>query len=172
MPGAAFSHWGPYGRAMRYFDPKGNTKHLAGAYTYNGYCLRLHASGDDTTLLKSGQAKDQNWLWRTSYKGFSQAPIISDGTWPSGWMKETDAVPGNLYDPANNNGATALSPNWNRIVIARHGMAINVAFMDGHATTVELPDLWKLKWHYGWDDKQYDYQAIRANIVGKYKRGT
>ena len=30
-------------------------------------------------------------------------------------------------------------------------MAINVGFLDGHAALVELPDLWKLKWHKGWD---------------------
>ena len=33
-------------------------------------------------------------------------------------------------------------------------MAINVGFMDGHATTVSLPDLWTLRWHAEWDSKQ------------------
>jgi prepilin-type processing-associated H-X9-DG protein len=33
-----------------------------------------------------------------------------------------------------------------RICMARHGRAINVVFFDGHAETVNLPDLWGLQW--------------------------
>jgi prepilin-type processing-associated H-X9-DG protein len=40
---------------------------------------------------------------------------------------------------------------WTRIMVARHFMAINVGFLDGHATTVSLPDLWNLKWSGTWD---------------------
>ena len=31
--------------------------------------------------------------------------------------------------------------------MARHGRAINVVFLDGHARTVPLAELWKLKWN-------------------------
>jgi prepilin-type N-terminal cleavage/methylation domain-containing protein/prepilin-type processing-associated H-X9-DG protein len=151
MPGAAFSCWGPYGRAMRYFDKNGKAQHLAGSYTYNGYLLRIDDSGDNSTLCKSGQAKYVAWLQKPPVRYSAEVPAICDGTWPTAWPKETDGVPTSLYDPANNNGALNLGNNWNRVVIARHQMAINVGFLDGHANTVQLPDLWKLKWHNGWD---------------------
>ena len=159
MGGAAFYCWGPYGRAMRYFDAKGNAQHLAGSYTYNGYCLRYMDGttniGDDPSLIKSGQAGDKDRLWKPTDKKIPEVPIIFDGTWPTAWPKEADALPTNIYDPVNDGSANpSLSPNWKRLVIARHGMAINVGFMDGHATTVQLPDLWTLRWHAKWDLNQ------------------
>jgi prepilin-type processing-associated H-X9-DG protein len=62
-----------------------------------------------------------------------------------------------------------IKPNWKRIVIARHYMAINVAFLDGHATTVQLPDLWRLKWHRDWDNNAYNYDNIVSTIKARYK---
>src|SRR5947208_143702 len=88
-------------------------------------------------------------------------PAYRYGVGPSGWLKETDGLPANIYTPATNFGSSPpgliSSPNWGRIVCARHYFAINVGFMDGHVATVELPDLWKLKWHTGWDNNAYNY---------------
>jgi prepilin-type processing-associated H-X9-DG protein len=28
----------------------------------------------------------------------------------------------------------------------RHGEAVNIVFLDGHAETLQLADLWQLKW--------------------------
>jgi prepilin-type processing-associated H-X9-DG protein len=37
-----------------------------------------------------------------------------------------------------------------RICLKRHaGRFVNVAFVDGHAESVLLPDLWQLKWSNG-----------------------
>jgi prepilin-type N-terminal cleavage/methylation domain-containing protein/prepilin-type processing-associated H-X9-DG protein len=176
MGGAAIYCWGPYGRAMRYFDAKGATQHLAGSYTFNGYCLRTDASGDDRVLCgdKGDNQAGNNHperLWHTNDKGFSEVPIIFDGTWPTAWPKETEAVPAGIYDPVYDGSANpSLSPNWKRLVVARHGMAINVAFMDGHANTVELPDLWRLRWHTQWNNNLYNYNTIRNTIKGLYHR--
>jgi prepilin-type processing-associated H-X9-DG protein len=30
--------------------------------------------------------------------------------------------------------------------VARHGRAVNIVFLDGHARRVELEELWKLHW--------------------------
>jgi prepilin-type processing-associated H-X9-DG protein len=35
--------------------------------------------------------------------------------------------------------------------IARHGRAVNVLFLDGHAARVPLSELWKLQWHRGFE---------------------
>jgi len=38
--------------------------------------------------------------------------------------------------------------------IARHGRAINIVYLDGHAATTPLEDLWRLKWHNQWMPKE------------------
>ena len=69
-------------------------------------------------------------------------------------------------------------------------MAINVGFLDGHVQTVQLPELWTLRWHNGWslDAPQtgptgwpvpagstptyggpVDLNAIRRDIQSKFK---
>jgi prepilin-type processing-associated H-X9-DG protein len=38
-----------------------------------------------------------------------------------------------------------------RMCLARHsGKHINVVFLDGHASMINLRDLWTLPWHKGW----------------------
>jgi len=156
MPGAAFAHWGPGGQAMQYFDhtwkPGQPPKQLAGSYGFNGYCLRMDAGGNTNTLLNEAgggnQALGRKRIWVPPLRYSAEIPIIYDATWPNGWPKMTDPLPNplNLYAPA---GAPAMNigNDWTRVLIARHRMAINVGFMDGHCTTVELPDVFKLKWH-------------------------
>ena len=181
MPGAAFYCWGPYGRAMQYFDDKGNYQHLSGSYGFNGYCLRAYSdlptlnqprpaswSGDDKSLEKSGQAGDLSRLWVPPLKRTAEVPIMFDSVWPTGWPKEGDSVPPSIYAPA---GAPSMNigNNMNRVCTARHRMAINVAFMDGHCATVELPDLWNLPWHRKWDSTKVNFTTIRAGIKAQFK---
>ncbi len=165
--GAAYYSWGPSGRAMQYFIYNGATQtfsaeQLAGSYGYNGYLLREDPSGDNAGLCgdpdppgSHGQAARPQRLQVPTMKYSTEVPMIADSTWPIGWPKETDAVPANLYqpdgpgpNPSINGGA---SGNWNIFCFARHYMAINVGFVDGHAETVPLPDLWKLRWHAEWN---------------------
>ena len=169
--GGAFYHWGPYGRAMAYFDDTWKPsdpepKHMAGSYGYNGFCLRAYSnniakvasnppdwSGDDVTLCGDNQAADLRRLWVPPFKKSAEIPIIFDSAWPTAWPKEPsfdadDAVPNSLYQPTMNGGANPdLGNNWNRLVMARHRNTINVGFLDGHVVNVELPDLWTLPWH-------------------------
>ncbi len=180
--GAAFNCWGPYGRAMRYFDDKGNTRHLAGSYTFNGYCLRSHHSdannvpaswsGHDSQLEK--EIGDLAKLWVPPMKKSGEIPIICDGTWPTAWPHENDAIPTNLYTFA---AVSGLGNDWGRIVVARHGMGINVGFMDGHVTKMELQELWGLPWHgpatgpKAWDVTQIPggMAAVKTTIKSNFK---
>jgi prepilin-type N-terminal cleavage/methylation domain-containing protein/prepilin-type processing-associated H-X9-DG protein len=180
--GTAHNCWGPYGRAMRYFDEKGNTKHLAGSYTFNGYCLRSHHSdaqnvpaswsGHDSQLEK--EIGDLSKLWIPPLKRTAEVPIICDGTWPTAWPHEADTIPTNLYTMAYVSG---LAIDWGRIVVARHGMAINVGFMDGHVTKMELQELWTLPWHgpatgpKAWDVTQIPggMSAVKTTIKNNFK---
>jgi prepilin-type processing-associated H-X9-DG protein len=61
--------------------------------------------------------------------------------------------------------APTFQPNWRRIMVARHGMALNISYVDGHAATVSLADLWKQNWHRGWKSPNTTIQeSIRKNI--------
>ena len=61
----------------------------------------------------------------------------------------TDPPPWHLlpHSPAGSGRAIA-----NNVCIARHGRAVNVAFLDGHARTVPLAELWRLRWNNAWVD--------------------
>ena len=163
MPGAAFNCWGPGGNAMAYYDntwkPNTPPKQMMGSYTYNGYCLRSYDtsgsppatwSGHDSSLGGSGQAADLSRLWVPPLKKTGEVPIICDGIWPTAWPKDpamkNEGVPPSLYEPAGT-GSMNIGNNWTRVCVARHGAAINVGFMDGHVSKVDLVGLWSLPWH-------------------------
>ena len=186
MPGSAFHAWGPYGQAMRYFDPATwppEAGHMIGSYTDNGYALKISSSGNPATLIASGQAGSADQLLRYPIKSASETPVLSDGVWPTAWIKSADnnVTGGNrilsLYFSAANTpgGALAISNNWRRIMVARHAFAINVAFADGHAETVQLPDLYRLRWHSLWNPLDLPAgqtpESIKAYLVSLYKQG-
>ena len=160
MPGGAFCNWGPGGQALTYYENTADlTKKtgLEGSYGYNGYCLREHPSGNNGTLAGASQAGNLKYLWVPPFKKTAEIPIIFDAVWPTAWPKDPvqaaaigragEGVPGNLYLPGNGANGMDIGNNWKRVVMARHGMAINVGFLDGHVTKVELPELWNLAWH-------------------------
>jgi len=155
MPGGAFHNWGPGGQALTYYENTADlTKKigLEGSYGYNGYCLREDKSGNNGTLAGGGQAQNLKYLWVPPVKKSAEIPIIFDGIWPTAWPKDPvqkpgEGVPGNLYLSGNGAGGMDIANNWKRVCIARHGMAINVGFLDGHVTKVELAELWNLPWH-------------------------
>jgi prepilin-type processing-associated H-X9-DG protein len=191
MPGTAFNYWGPYGQAMRYFGegtPVGQADHMAGSYTANGYALKLHSSGNDSSLLTEaggGSSTAQQDLGRLRLLKYpirdaSQVPHICDGIWPNAWIKSEDDITNGastnnrIYSlffsaataPAGPTpGVLQIGNDWRRIMVARHGFAINVAFADGHAETVQLPDLYKLKWHSLWDQNALPAGQTMGTIV-------
>jgi prepilin-type N-terminal cleavage/methylation domain-containing protein/prepilin-type processing-associated H-X9-DG protein len=154
MPGGAFYNWGPGGQAVAFYENTSDLtkrKQLEGSYTYNGYCLRNEASGNNGTLAGANQAGDLKYLWVPPFKKTAEIPIICDGTWPNAWPKDPkqksgEGVPGNLYLPAGGPPMN-IGNNWTRVCVPRHGMAINVGFFDGHVSRIELPELWLLPWH-------------------------
>jgi len=79
----------------------------------------------------------------------SNTPVMGDGTWvDTGWVLETDPLPNDFLDPMVSVGTGR--PFMKRHCIARHGEAINVAFLDGSARRIKILDLWSLKWHADW----------------------
>jgi prepilin-type N-terminal cleavage/methylation domain-containing protein/prepilin-type processing-associated H-X9-DG protein len=191
MPGTAFNAWGPYGRAMRYFDPATwppEASHMMGSYSGNGYELRP-GRGNETALIneaRGSQSVDvgRARLLKYPVKNASEVPTLCDGVWPNSWIKSTDNVVtggSNIYSlyfsagTGGNGGTLNIGNDWRRILVARHGFAINVVFADGHAETVLLPDLWRLKWHSLWNPQDLPAgqspEMIKQYLTSLYKQG-
>jgi len=187
QPGTAFNHWGPGGQALT--DPSDYTatgapksgvgKKLTGSYCYNGFCLSEDTSGNDKQLRKEAGGDPEpghSRLWSGTRKQSAEIPFICDGTWPTAWPKENPSedgakVPNSLYSDVGTPFTLGIGNDWVRMCVARHNMAINVGFLDGHVQTVELPDLWNLAWHRNWDKTKFDYIANRTLIIQRYKKG-
>ncbi len=94
----------------------------------------------------------------------SRVPVFTDSTWHEGWpcnfgtnpsfqLQPCTDYPPSVLDgsetPVSFKNNASVSANFSmmtRFCFARHGRAINVVFFDGHAETVNLPDLWGLQW--------------------------
>ena len=183
MPGTAFNCWGPYGRSLRYFDIDKTNKqlHLTGSYAMNGYLTRSVGGNPNSLFGEAGGGSSQrergkNRLHPYPTKNASEVPALADGIWVNGWPKEDESVTGvpSLYFSAGPAPGLNIGNDWRRFVVARHKFAINVAFVDGHAETVDLPDLWKLKWHRSWNlgnlPSGQSIETIRAYLTSLYNQ--
>lgn len=92
----------------------------------------------------------------------AMTPGFFDAIWPDLWPLETDPPATDLYY------GKWLGRGIGRCTISRHGGvnpakapqdfdprkkmpgAINIGFVDGHADTVKLENLWNLSWHLDW----------------------
>ena len=70
----------------------------------------------------------------------SDVPVWFDCLWVDAWPRDFNTPPTDLFYGFNDIG-------MGRLCVARHGMAINVAFADGSARKTPLADLWLLQWH-------------------------
>ena len=85
----------------------------------------------------------QNYFMRFSV-AWGDVPLFGDSNWVGSWPDSTDRMPPNLElgDTPHQKGFF-----MGRFCIARHDKAINLAFIDGSARRVDLPGLWRLRWH-------------------------
>jgi prepilin-type processing-associated H-X9-DG protein len=87
-------------------------------------------------------------------------PAFGDCSWHDAWPMDFNNSPNGGLDQApdaahlisgtqydDNIGST--QPNWammDRFCMKRHGSGVNLVFLDGHAETVKLANLWNLYW--------------------------
>ena len=75
-------------------------------------------------------------------------PLFADAVSPSLDPQPADTPPRDLVAPNYIENGELIGLRG--FCIARHGRAINIVFLDGHAKRVPLEDLWKLPWHARW----------------------
>ena len=113
---------------------------VMGSYAINGWCYGPESEGSF-----KGQPGGMRYTvgpkhaWHQfPVQEASNVPIFADSSWVDTWPLHTDQ-PGNLVS-----GDTQM---MTRVCLKRHSKRIcNVSFVDGHAESVLLPNLWKLKW--------------------------
>jgi len=118
---------------------------LTASYGLNGH---LYNAGSGIGSI--GGSATQSYSVPVSRQD-TQIPAFVDSSWRHLTPKPTDpASPNNsLEDPGPDNSvATTLPISF--IMLNRHNKAVNVSFLDGHASTTKLPDLYKLYWSKDW----------------------
>ena len=98
---------------------------LSGTYAFNGWLY---------TGINNPSSVDLSKTWRSEF------PVFCDAMWVDTFPVSTDLPPASIY-------LGASYPDMAKICINRHHMAINVIFLGGNARTVNLQDLWTLKWN-------------------------
>ena len=81
----------------------------------------------------------------TARGGGTEVPIVGDSNWVGSWPDNNDIVLPDRYQKGWVQHADGYF--MGRYFIARHGRAVNMAFVDGSVRRIPLADLWKLKWH-------------------------
>jgi prepilin-type N-terminal cleavage/methylation domain-containing protein/prepilin-type processing-associated H-X9-DG protein len=122
VPTSVYQAWGP-----EYFFDAGNKIRgpFVGSYGFNAW---LYTDPDSPDGL------------RLPTKDSANIPLIFDCARLEVYPKDTD-VPLRFVFPA-----TGYFGWLQLVAVERHRGGPNVTFLDGHAETVPLPNLWKLKW--------------------------
>ena len=132
MPASAFHAWGP----DAFWNPGGNVRGpFFGSYGFNAW---LYAETDSAT---PGQL-------RLPAKDSANIPLIFDCARMEIYVLDTDA-------PLRWVPKATGSRGWLQLAaLERHHGGPNITFVDGHAETVPLPMLWKLKWSQTFEPKE------------------
>jgi prepilin-type processing-associated H-X9-DG protein len=131
--GTAFHAWAN-------ISPVGSFYH-EGSYGMNAWLSALRP-GESTPL---GDEGTRELYLALPAKESSTIPLFGDCASEVAWPQQTDTPPENLRAPIPTTGNLGLEHRGLRkFCMARHGRAINIVFLDGHARTVPLSELWKL----------------------------
>ena len=107
----------------------------------SSYILNGWARGDHPQMQGANSEK----FYRTMDEADGEVPLLSEGTGPLVMPRASDKAPKDLY--YGSQSGQGLS----RLCIDRYNNRANhVALMDGSVSNVGFGDLWKMKWHRGW----------------------
>jgi prepilin-type N-terminal cleavage/methylation domain-containing protein/prepilin-type processing-associated H-X9-DG protein len=135
---------GGLGRVNESWGPgTGFLNQKSGSYAINGWLYGKQVGYTDGSRGGEmfGFGPRHAWIDLPA-KESSRVPSFIDSGWVDAWPYDTDP-PGDLV---SGNGFGQF-PQMPRVCIKRHNKRyVNAAFLDGHAESVYLPDLWRLKW--------------------------
>jgi prepilin-type N-terminal cleavage/methylation domain-containing protein len=114
----------------------------SGSYGANGYIVNSPVG----LAFQLGRSTDKNW--RTiNVRGGANIPLFLDCLYVDGWPQQCDV-------PQDTGGwweDVLGEDEMRRFCISRHEGCINGVFFDSSVRKIGLKELWKLKWHRGYD---------------------
>ena len=168
-------NWPEWIRALNKFDIERTnvaTKFRAGSYSVNGWMVDS-SKNPWWTLTPAGGEPTAFYEVENRVTYPSRTPIVTDGldvqhlpladdpplkVIDGTWQKFTYAASGVMLSalPRHGKRPNRLPSNWPCTLLPG---AANGAFFDGHAEQIQLPKLWQLSWHYGYEppDKVPDW---------------
>ena len=142
FPGGSFRPWGYRDTTSLNSVERLEAPFRGSSYGINGWLVELPAHW--------GRLFDHDRLTvRLGSCDSSRVPVLADSMHAIPTPLHTDVPPPRLNPHVSSGISQFMSGS---VCIARHGRAVNVAFLDGHARTVRLEELWRLKWHNAWVD--------------------
>jgi prepilin-type processing-associated H-X9-DG protein/prepilin-type N-terminal cleavage/methylation domain-containing protein len=131
------------------------------SYGLNGWWYRQLPETTISSLnlhTYSGTTMSQYELMQP-HRGMRDAvivPVLGDSNKIDSWPRRDDPTPaeGNYTTMSGDRGGGLTPRMLGRFAIARHGEAVNLVFLDGHAASVPLAELWGLKWHEEYEPRE------------------
>ncbi len=125
---------------------------ITASYGLNGFLYSNKSFGGAGAHWANNSAFPDAW-WGTvgNVTKPSMTPIFGDCNWRDAHPHETNPMPPDFRrdrgyrwneSPANGFGHWMLG----RYALDRHNDRVNIAFIDGHAASTQIPDLWSLQW--------------------------
>lgn len=120
--------WGNFGKSK-----------AEGSYTINSWMQWPQGSYYEPT-------SESEWAryYGKYFNASTEVPLYGDGNWVDSWPRRNDEPPRDYKGDDRSNG-------MRRFFVNRHNYADNMAFTDGHVSSVKLKNLWIQKWHKGYE---------------------
>lgn len=142
-------------------DPKND---MTGSYTLNGWFYPV------TSTLSLFLDPENAFSSDSNVRSPATTPVFTEGNWTLAYPRVTDMRARDLFYGQKGFGSGV--PQLSSVTLARHGSkpptaaprdvpvnqplprnwGVNVAFVDGHAELVRLPNLPSLTWHRNWSE--------------------
>ncbi|MBN1974000.1 MAG: type II secretion system protein [Sedimentisphaerales bacterium] len=152
---STFTAWGKYGDPG-YYDsriPSWGIKGQYGSYGINGWA---HNPLDEGILGTYGiSISDRPLYWRNMLaKNAARIPLMGACMWDGSEPRDTDSPPAL-------EGIQLSGSNMSTYCLDRHNGGPNMLFMDTSVRSVDLKELWTLKWH-----KQFNTDGVWTTSGG------
>jgi prepilin-type processing-associated H-X9-DG protein len=115
-----------------------------GSYGWNHWTLTIPPLPPDDV-----RRRDRQYFFGACPADTSRIPLMGDCVDLEAWPKDGELPPTNLFAPVPLHWPEAFEADnlgVRKFCMARHGRAVNLLFLDGHAATTHLEELWQLKW--------------------------
>lgn len=119
---------------------------ISGSYGLNGWIC------DTPPEVIQTEGHDTRYSWRTiDMPGGYRIPLFLDALWYTGRPEDYDLPPQSREDLWDSDWESRPDNQMQRFCEDRHRKMLNVLFLNGDVAAVSPKELWRLKWHKGFN---------------------